>query len=488
MIVADPTQHGVCRGWRALANPGYADIHVRVIAHCGQPRSRRSATLNPDAGADHSTTKCIFTQATGPVHSNCAETPASLGVSGFSKAETMVVHSRVSGELEMLLGKRRELKLALADRYERAVASGRTETNAGDRRAEGELRQLDARIRFQESEVARMGNPTIGKLGRNRALGTAGQLSPLVFDHEEMRNLHSKVLRQEPARIEARGDFSSGVDFMPSQLYPVPTFPIHEHRLMEYLPGFALDAPSMEYIQVNSVTGYAAIVAEGQPKPELVMNTTHKIIAAVKISAHVGVSWESVQDYESFTASVQIELVRQVVDTENLELITGNLGSTPSDITGLLATDGILVHHLGDDPGGTTPLDAFEMSIAELRVGPSLAEPDLIIISPMTWSACRRVKDLQDRYLINPDPSADEPETIWGITVMTTTACPPGIAILVDRGKFGRCVVREPLAVRVGFSGSDFTDNIVRYVGEERLNLAVERPSAILALSGLPTG
>ena len=79
-----------------------------------------------------------------------------------------------------------------------------------------------------------------------------------------MRNLHNKVLRQEPARIEAR-DFSSADSLLPSQLYPIPTFPVHEHRLMEYLPGFALDAPSMEYIKVNSVNGFASIVAEGQP-------------------------------------------------------------------------------------------------------------------------------------------------------------------------------------------------------------------------------
>jgi hypothetical protein len=50
----------------------------------------------------------------------------------------------------------------------------------------------------------------------------------------------------------------------------------------------------------------------------------------------------------------------------------------------------------------------------------------------------------------------------------------------------GRVAVREPLIARIGFPGSDFTNNVVRYFAERRSNLAVERPSAILALSGLP--
>jgi hypothetical protein len=40
----------------------------------------------------------------------------------------------------------------------------------------------------------------------------------------------------------------------------------------------------------------------------------------------------------------------------------------------------------------------------------------------------------------------------------------------------------------MGYSGTDFTDNIVRWVAKERLNLAVERPAAICWITALPTG
>jgi hypothetical protein len=53
--------------------------------------------------------------------------------------------------------------------------------------------------------------------------------------------------------------------------------------------------------------------------------------------------------------------------------------------------------------------------------------------------------------------------------------------------RFGRVAIREPLILRVGYAGADFTNNILRTVCEERLNVAVERPAAICHITGLPT-
>jgi len=66
--------------------------------------------------------------------------------------------------------------------------------------------------------------------------------------------------------------------------------------------------------------------------------------------------------------------------------------------------------------------------------------------------------------------------------------CPIVVVVRVAGGTlFGRVGVRESLVLRVGYSGTDFTDNVVRQVCEERLNLAVERPAAICWIKNLPT-
>ena len=47
--------------------------------------------------------------------------------------------------------------------------------------------------------------------------------------------------------------------------------------------------------------------------------------------------------------------------------------------------------------------------------------------------------------------------------------------------------MREALTLRTGTNDDDFTRNLVRWVAEERLALAVERPAAVCKITGLPT-
>ena len=75
---------------------------------------------------------------------------------------------------------------------------------------------------------------------------------------------------------------------------------------------------------------------------------------------------------------------------------------------------------------------------------------------------------------------------LWGIPVLTTIACQLGQGLLIDTTKFGKVVVREALSMRTGYDAGDAIANLVRLIVEERFNLAVERPTAILAISNLP--
>jgi HK97 family phage major capsid protein len=140
--------------------------------------------------------------------------------------------------------------------------------------------------------------------------------------------------------------------------------------------------------------------------------------------------------------------------------------------------------------GGTsTPVnhwDDLSAGIAALRTGPSLAVPDLVAMHPDTWANIRVEKDSMGRYLANADPSSDQADSVWGCDVLQSTAFNPGEALLIDTSLMGRVCVRETLVLRIGYAGTDFTDDVVRWVAEERLNLAVERPSAICWIKGLP--
>jgi hypothetical protein len=119
-------------------------------------------------------------------------------------------------------------------------------------------------------------------------------------------------------------------------------------------------------------------------------------------------------------------------------------------------------------------------AIATLRTGPALAVPDLPLLHPNTFAALRTEQDTMGRFYVAADPSQTQVEQIWGVEVLQSTAFTAGEGVLLDTTLVGRVAVREALALRIGYAGSDFTNNIIRTVCEERLNFAVERPAAIV--------
>ena len=197
-------------------------------------------------------------------------------------------------------------------------------------------------------------------------------------------------------------------------------------------------------------------------------------------------SWGNIQDYDAFTSAVRNELLKRVVDLENQQLVYGTGGTT--QLSGLTTTAGILTYPAVGTQENFTDIAT---AIAALRTGPALAEPDLLLLHPDTWAAIRTQKDDMGRFYVSPDPSVDQVEQVFGVDVLQSTEFNKGDGILLDTTLFGRVAVRESLILRVGYgvvSGqSDFLSNILRWITEERLNLAVERPAAICWITGLPT-
>ena len=344
-----------------------------------------------------------------------------------------------------------------------------------------DIKGLATRIRETRSEVQRMGSHPFmsdGDLGIN----TAGRLAPLEFGDEEMRRLQAAAQRGESCRIEHR-DYSTADSLLPAQLFPFPVERQHEGRILDRLPGYAMETASITFIRHTGTTGAAAPTAEGTAKPEVKFNVDQVTAAAVKLAAHNGLSWEIIQDWPAFQSYCGTELYKQVIDTENAQLLEGD--GSALNMTGFFHTPGILTED-ATSVAPDTAIDAIEKAIAKLRTGAALAVADLLVLHPDTWSAVRRTKDGFERYLTQADPTVGEAASVWGVPVLSTTACPEGKGLLLDTTKFGYVAVRESLSMRVGYSGDDLVENILRTVAEERLVLCVTRAAAVLAISNLP--
>ena len=317
---------------------------------------------------------------------------------------------------------------------------------------------------------------------------TGAQLSPMAFGQKSLQRMYKAFQERQNCSIRAAETkaFSTVDSLLPAQLDPQVVAHIHEWRILDRLPSISISAPSYEFIVHNFAgdSGGPSIVAEGGAKPEYVPDATSSIASVVKIAMHTGIGYESLNDWPQWLSYVQTECMKQIMDAENQYLLNNSSG-----LVGFFQTSGILTHNCSSDPSTFTAIDSIEASITQLRTGTALAEPDLLILHPTAWAAIRRIKTTTDAYVVG-DPLREPVSTLWGVPVLITTAMSTvstSSGLLLDTKKFGRALIREGLVMHQGFSGTDFVDNIARYVFEERLTLAVERPQAVLAISNLPT-
>ncbi|WP_430298001.1 phage major capsid protein [Sinomonas sp. B1-1] len=254
------------------------------------------------------------------------------------------------------------------------------------------------------------------------------------------------------------------------------------NRILDRIPTTTMGAPSVEFLVHGSTSGAATTVAAGGLKPEITPNTVRTILTAKKIAAFTAANDEALADFPGMLGFLNNELLRAIVDAENSQILSGD--GTGENLLGLLNTSGILTRAYGAG-SETQKLDTLDLAITDLRNGAAYTEPDLVILHPTTWSGMRRTKDSQGRYLLNPNPAADEANTIWGLPVLVTTQIAAGTGIVANMREATRAFLRESISVKAGFPGDFFQRNLTGFVAEERLALGVKRPAAIVKVTGL---
>ena len=258
-------------------------------------------------------------------------------------------------------------------------------------------------------------------------------------------------------------------------------------RILDHIPASPMEGPSIEFIAHTSTVGSAGMVAAGGAKPQVQFITTPTILTARKIALWTALLDENLDDFPTFAAYIANELQRLIVDTENDQVLNGD--GTGENLKGLLHQTGILTRdHTADvtaDPDATG-LDTMEMAIADLRTGAAFVDPDMIVMHPTTWSKLRRTKDGQGRYILNPDPSSSEANTLWGIPVLPTTTCAVGTSLVANLEKGAQAFQRKGFVIETTNSAGDaFTTNQTLFRAEERLTLGSPRPAALLKVTNL---
>lgn len=299
------------------------------------------------------------------------------------------------------------------------------------------------------------------------------QIAP---DEEQTKALFAAAKSKQSLGVEVKSPL--GLD-LPDVVMPgVVAFQREPTRIASLMPNVPMPGPSVEYVRHVSNTGAAGTVAPGGAKPEITLVTDIVTATARKIAGHVGVEDETLLDFTSSASYVTGELERALTSVENSQLLSGD-GTAPN-IEGLLNTSGLITRTQAASP--ETVLDTLELALNDLRTGSSFTGASGIVMNPADFSAARLLKNSYGEYLLG-HPTDTAPPTLWGVPVVVTTDIAAKTAVVGNFAEGSQLLIRDQVRVETQSTGTDWTSNITRFRAEERVALAVLRPSMFVKVT-----
>jgi hypothetical protein len=265
------------------------------------------------------------------------------------------------------------------------------------------------------------------------------------------------------------------------------SLPYEQTRVANFLDVVAAQGAGVAWFRHSANAGTeASYVAEGAAKPDLSPTILEQYTRFSKVAGRILLTHEIIQDAgDAFAQNLVADLAASVYNAENNLILNGTVGA--NGFAGINQVSGTLTRTLGTD----TALDCLSKAFQDLRQ--AFFEPDLVIINPGTMGALRRIRDTQNRYLLelNSGPrgidQTNDVETLWGVKCVQSTQQSAGSAAVLSV-KSGAAVVyvRESMNVFTD-PYSQASSNITQFIAESRLALATPRVGAINIVSGLPT-
>lgn len=325
----------------------------------------------------------------------------------------------------------------------------------------GMLEELGGATTHQAKSVGSLGAPTF-----DFTRDDVAHLQKAAID----RRIATKAVSTTQSPMSLVGDY---------RMSPFP-YLRDRTRILDLIPTEQTDAPTVFYFRATTAAAAAAAVDEGANKPESTP-AWEQVSSPVRKLAHFArVNDEVIADFNGFLNVIGTEMLAGLIDEENDQLLNGS-GVAPN-LTGLLTTTGIqTVGSAGTD------LDAIAEAANKVRTG-AFVEPDTVVMHPNDWASTGFLlaKDSSGQYLVG-NPLQGTAPSLWGMRVVLTTRMTENSVMVANLKEAARVYVRQgpSLEVQPGGGTAEFIANQTLIRAEERLALAVVRPSAICTVTAV---
>ncbi|MGB3698555.1 MAG: phage major capsid protein [Gordonia sp. (in: high G+C Gram-positive bacteria)] len=258
------------------------------------------------------------------------------------------------------------------------------------------------------------------------------------------------------------------------------TLPQRPTSILQVIPQRLLEAPpTFKYLQQQVRATSAAPVAPGAAKPVSTMGLVPQS-GELRVIAHLSEAVDKylLADVSELGAFIQAEMQYGLFTALEDQVVNGS-GTAPA-LQGLLGTSGVLTQTFGTDLLGT-------LRSAITKVESAGYVPASFVLSPTDWEKVETtVTAGSGEYLFASSPVDRAARTVWGVPVVTSTTTPAGKAVLLSQDTCWLATdgkVALDLDTSKGFSTNEVTMRV-----EGRWDLAVTRPSGIVAIDTAASG
>lgn len=244
--------------------------------------------------------------------------------------------------------------------------------------------------------------------------------------------------------------------------------------IRQVLPTIAVVNNAVNALREASWTNDAAFVAQGNAKPESDITFAPYNVAIETVAHWIKVSNQLLADAPAIASYIDTRARDGLMQRIDSQLLLGN-GIAPN-LSGLTDSGNFTAY---SPSTGDNLVDAINRAKYQLwAIGRT---PDTAIVNPADWGAMERTREgVNSGMYLYGTPAAMAGMNPFGVQIVLSNNMPQGNFLVGALRTSTTLFVRQGATVDMGYINDDFTKNLVTIRVEERLGLAVDRPTGIL--------
>lgn len=336
-----------------------------------------------------------------------------------------------------------------------------SEQGKADGEIRAEVKALSEKFQKEMDELAQK----MEKAGDDEAqVKTAGEQ---FIDSEEFKNFAAR--KSASARIEVKNTISSdSTTTFPFQRPGIISGNFVPTMLRDVIPTIRVATNAVNHLRENAWTNNAREVTQAAAKPESSLTFTNKNFTIETVAHWLKVTEQLVADAPAVIDYINTRLRHGLRSKIEAQLISGD-GTSPN-LSGFTDSGNYTAYSLA--ASGDSLHDAASKVKYAMWAATGLA-PDTLVVNPADWGAEERTREGASGMYLFGGPS------LAGVRVVMSNSVSAGNILAMNLAEGAVIFERQGATIEMGRVDDDFTKNLMTLRAEERLALAVLRPSLV---------